>query len=225
MSTPILILGESGSGKSSAMRHLDPSRTLLIQAVRKSLPWKLADHPGWARWDDEKKTGNIFVSDNAEMIATLMKGTKKKVIVIDDYQYILSNELLRRWQDKGFDKFSQVGYNGLNLFHIAASLPDDVHVYFMAHTMIDEDGITKVKTPGKLMSTYTVEGLFSMVLRAVIRDGQHFLATKNSGSDTVKSPVGMFSEELIPNDLALVEKAVVEFGWGGEVPSSLVVAK
>lgn len=195
------------------MRNLDPAKTLLIQAVRKSLPWKTTPESGWVRWDEEKKKGNIFVSDNADTIIALMKGTKKKIIVIDDYQYILSNELLRRWKDRGFDKFSEVGYNGLNLFHVAMSLPDDVHVYFMAHTMIDEDGTVKVKTPGKLMSTYTVEGLFSLVLRAINRDGNYYFATVNSGSDTVKAPQGMFKEELIPNDLMLVEQAVVEFGW------------
>lgn len=213
MSTPILILGESGHGKSSAMRNLDPSKTLLIQAVKKSLPWKMGPDSGWQRWDDATKKGNIFVEDNADRIIALMKGTKKKVIVIDDYQYILSNELLRRWKEKGYDKFSEVGYNGLNLIHVAMSLPDDVHVYFLAHTMIDDDGVVKIKTPGKLMATYSVEGLFSLVLRALVRDGSYFFATVNSGSDTVKSPAGMFKEELIPNDLVLVEEAVKEFGW------------
>lgn len=212
MSTPVLILGESGSGKSSALRNLDPSKSLLIQAIKKALPWKAADHPGWQRYE-EGKGGNIFVQDNADAIIQLMKGTKKKKIIIDDYQYILSNELLRRWKDKGYDKFSEVGYNGINLVHTAMSLPDDVHVYFMAHTMIDDDGTVKVKTPGKLMSTYSVEGMFSLVLRAIIRDGKYYFATINSGSDTVKAPMGMFEEELIDNDLALVDKAIVEYGW------------
>ena len=213
MSTPILILGESGSGKSSAMRNMDPSQTLLIQAVRKALPWANPAAQGWSRWDPEKKTGNIFVSDDANFIINLMKGTKKKKIVIDDYQYILSNELLRKWNIKGFDKFSEVGYNGLNLFWGAMGLADDVHIYFMAHTMTGDDGITKIKTPGKLMETYTVEGLFSMVLRAVIRDGKHYFATVNSGGDTVKTPIGMFKDELIENDLVLVDQAVTEYGW------------
>lgn len=213
MSTPVLILGESGSGKSSAMRNLDPSKTLLVQAVRKSLPWKTDATSGWQRWDDQAKKGNIFVEDQADKVIALMKGTKKKIIVIDDYQYILSNELLRRWQQKGYDKFSEVGYNGLNIFHVAMSLPNDVHIYFMAHTMTGDDGVTKIKTPGKMMETYTVEGLFSMVLRAVVKDGVHLFATKNSGSDTVKAPMGMFAEDFVENDLVLVDKAITEFGW------------
>lgn len=213
MSTPVLLLGESGSGKSSSLRNLDPAKTLLIQAIKKALPWKQTPDSPWQRWDDEKKKGNIFVQDNADSIIALMKGTKKKIIVVDDYQYILSNELLRRWKDKGYDKFSEVGYNGINLIHTAMSLPEDVHVYFMAHTMVADDGTVKVKTPGKLMETYSVEGMFSLVLRAMIRDGHYYFATVNSGSDTVKAPKGMFQDELIDNDLAIVDKAIVEYGW------------
>lgn len=211
MSVPVLILGESGSGKSSAMRNMDPTQTLLIQVQKKPLPWRNDATSKWQRWDG--KSGNIFVTDKADEIIALMRGTKKKKIVIDDYQYILSNELLRKWNIKGFDKFSEVGYNGLNIFHIAAGLPDDVRVYFMAHTMTGDDGVTKIKTPGKLMETYTVEGLFALVLRAVIRDGEHYFATVNSGADTVKAPKEMFKEELIPNDIMLVDQAITDYGW------------
>lgn len=210
MSTPVLILGESGTGKSISMRNLDPKNTLLIQAVKKPLPFKTSE---WARWDGEKKQGNIFVTDHPDEIVGLMKGTKRKVIVLDDFQYVLSNELLRRWRDKGYDKFSEVGFNGWNIFTVASSLPDDVHVYVLAHTMMDEDGIIKVKTPGKLLSTYSIEGLFSIVLRTAIRDGKYYFATVNSGNDTVKSPPGMFAEELVENDLSLVDQAITNFGW------------
>lgn len=210
MSTPVLILAESGLGKTYSLRNMDPANTLLVQAVSKKLPFKA---PGWSIWSAENKTGNIFVTDNADEIIALMRGTKRKKIVIDDYQYILSNELLRKWREKGYDKFSEVGFNGLNIFHTASKLPDDVHIYFLAHTMLGEDGVTKCKTPGKMMETYTVEGLFSLVLRVVERDGKHFFSTVGSGVDTVKSPPGMFPEELIDNDLAVVDKAITDFGW------------
>jgi hypothetical protein len=99
------------------------------------------------------------------------------------------------------------------MISVASTLPSDVQIYFMAHTETGDDGITRLKTPGKLMSSYVVEGLFSMVLRATIRDGKHYFSTVNSGSDTVKAPVGMFDEELIDNDLAEVSKAIIDFGW------------
>jgi hypothetical protein len=210
MSTPVLILGESGTGKSISLRNMDPSQTLLIQAIKKPLPFKLGE--GWKRYE-EGKGGNIFVTDKPDEIIALMKGTKKKKIVLDDFQYTLSNELMRRWREKSYDKFSEIGFNGWNIFTVASTLPDDVHVFVLAHTMSDEDGIIKIKTPGKLLSTYSIEGMFSVVLRTAVRDGSYFFATKNSGNDTVKSPPGMFAEELIENDLAEVDKAISAFGW------------
>lgn len=223
MSTPILILGESGAGKSTALRNLDPEKTLLIQAIKKPLPFKA---PGWGYFDPKTKTGNVFATDHVSTIIQLMQGTKRKIIVLDDYQYILANELMRRWQETGYGKFSQIGFNGWNLINVASQLPPDVRVYFMAHTMMGEDGITKIKTPGKLLETYTVEGMFSLVMRCIIRDGDFYLTTRNSGSDTVKTPIGMFKDELIPNDLVLVDNAIRDYGWFGDYEGgSAVVAK
>lgn len=210
MSTPVLILGESGTGKSTSFRNLDPANTLLIQAIKKPLPFKAT---GWGYFNPENKTGNIFATDHVSSIIELMQKTKRKIILIDDYQYILANELMRRFRETGFGKFSEIGFNGWNLINIAASLPEDVHVYITAHTMTGDDGLTKIKTPGKLLETYSIEGMFSVVLRTAVRDGEHFFSTRNSGNDTVKSPMGMFEDELIPNDLAVVDKAIREFGW------------
>lgn len=210
MSTPILILGESGTGKSTSYRNMDPKNTLLIQAIKKPLPFK---KEGWGEWSESNPTGNIFTTDHVATIIELMQKTKRKIIIIDDYQYILANELMRRFRETGYGKFSEIGYNGWNLINVAAKLAPDVRVYFLAHTMIGDDGITKIKTPGKLLETYTVEGMFSIVLRTAIRDGDFFFSTRNSGSDTVKTPIDMFKDELIPNDLALVDQAIKDYGW------------
>lgn len=209
MSTPILILGESGTGKSDSMRSLDASKCLLIQPVAKPMPFK---SPGWGLFNAETKSGNIFVTDKSADIIQLMQGTKKPIVIIDDFQYILSNELMRRYRETGYSKFSETGYNGWNIFTTASAIPDK-HVYIMSHTMTGDDGVTKIKTPGKLLETYTVEGLCSMVLRTFVKDGEYFFSTKNSGNDTVKSPRGMFESELIPNDLKFVDDAVSAFGW------------
>ena len=213
MSTPGLILGESGTGKSYSLRNLDPTKTLLIQAIAKPVPWAKAKDAGWKVFDPATKTGNIFVTDKAGEILALMQGTKRKIIVVDDFQYVLANELMRRYRETGYGKFSEVGYNGWNLVTTASTLPSDVHIYFLAHTMTGDDGVTRLKTPGKLLDTYSVEGMFSLVLRTAVRDGEYFFATKNSGSDTVKAPVGMFADEMIPNDLEFVDKSITEFGW------------
>lgn len=203
-----MILGESGTGKSYALRNLDPAKTLLVQVIDKQLPFK----PKWEKFDAEKKTGNVFTTDKSTDIIALMQGTKKPIVVIDDFQYILSNELMRRYRETGYGKFSETGYNGWNILTQASQIPDK-HIYVLAHTMMGEDGVTKIKTPGKLLETYSVEGMCSMVLRTFVNDGEYSFSTKNSGSDTVKAPPGMFDSDLIPNDLALVDKAVTEFGW------------
>ena len=208
MSTPIMILGESGTGKSYSLRNLDPAKTLLIQVIDKQLPFKAS----WQKFNAETKSGNIFVTDKSSEIITLMQGTKKPIVVIDDFQYILSNELMRRYRETGYSKFSETGYNGWNIFTTASSIPDK-HIYIMAHTMTGEDGITKIKTPGKLLETYSVEGMCSMVLRTFVNDGEYMFSTTNSGNDTVKSPPGMFGSDTIPNDLKFVDDAVTAFGW------------
>lgn len=214
MSTPIMILGESGTGKTDSLRNVPADQCLLIQAVAKSLPFK---SPGWSIFDPELKTGNIFVTDSSAKIIALMQGTKKPMVVLDDFQYVLANSLMRRYQETGYGKFSETGYNGWNIFMTASQIANK-RIYLLAHTMTGEDGITKIKTPGKLLENYSMEGLCSMVLRTYVKAGEketekYFFSTKNSGTDTVKSPRGMFETDPIPNDLKYVDDCVVKFGW------------
>jgi adenosyl cobinamide kinase/adenosyl cobinamide phosphate guanylyltransferase len=208
MSTPILILGESGSGKSASLRNMKASETLLIQSIAKPLPFRDKE---WAIFNKETKKGNIFVTDKATDVLMLMNNTKRKVIVIDDFQYILANELMRRYQERGYDKFSEIGYNGWNIISTAAALASDVRVYVLGHSHMDENGKIKIKTPGKLLDTHSVEGMFSIVLRSVVRDNEYLFSTRNNGSDTVKTPIGLFDDEIIPNDLALVDAKICKY--------------
>ena len=208
MSTPILVLAESGQGKTASLRNLDPAQTLLIQAIAKPLPFKNAN---WQIFDPVAKKGNIFVTDKATDILQLMNNTKRKIIVIDDFQYILANELMRRYTERGYDKFSEIGYNGWHIVSTAAALPSDVRVYILGHSHMDENGKIKIKTPGKLLDTHSVEGMFSIVLRAVVRDGEFLFTTRNNGSDTVKTPMGMFEDEVIPNDLKMVDDKICKY--------------
>ncbi len=208
MSTPCLILGESGNGKSTALRNLDPAKTLLIQSIAKPLPFKNKD---WKVFDPATKAGNIFITDRAQDILMLMQNTKRKIIVIDDFQYVLANELMRRYTERGYDKFSEIGYNGWHICSTAASLASDVRVYILGHTATDENGKIKIKTPGKLLDTHSVEGMFTIVMRSIVSDGQFYFTTRNNGSDTVKTPMNMFKEELIDNDLNEVDKAICEY--------------
>lgn len=210
MSITTMILGESGTGKSASMRNLDPEHTLLIQAVRKPLPFKA---PAWTRFDKEANPrGNIFVTDNHAEIIKLITKTRRKVIVLDDFQYVLANEFMRRTDETGFTKFTEIGRHAWEILNAAANLPDDVRVYLLSHTETTDAGKTKIKTIGRMLDEkITLEGLVTICLRTVVRDGHYFFSTRNNGSDTVKSPMGLFEDDLIENDLAAVDAAIFNY--------------
>jgi len=209
MSTAIMILGESGTGKSTSLRNLDPKQTMLIQVVRKPLPFRAKE---WGYWNGEtNKTGNVFVTDHCETIIRYMRKTSKKVIIIDDFQYMLANEYMRRTAERGYEKFTDIGKNAWEVITAASDLAPDVRVYILAHTETN-DGKTKMKTIGKMLDEkITPEGLFTIVLKTAVMDGNYKFITRNSGSDTVKSPMGLFDEEKIDNDLAVIDAAICEY--------------
>lgn len=209
MSTLSLILGESGSGKTASLRNLDPANTFLIQSIKKPLSFK---SKGWGELSNENKAGNIKVSDDTTAILCLARRTKRKIIVVDDFQYILSNQFMRRSGETGFQKFTDIGVSAWNLFGELAKLPNDVRVYMLAHTQTDDMGHVKIKTIGKMLDEkITLEGMVTICLRTVVEGGEHYFATKNSGSDTVKAPISMFEDDRIENDLALVDAAICDY--------------
>jgi len=206
MSISAMILGESGTGKSTSMRNLAPSETLLIQTVKKPLPFRSKE------WKPVAEGGNVLVTDDSQRIMAAMQKTRRKVIVIDDFQYMIANEFMRRTSERGYDKFTEMALHAWQVAKMASELPDDVRVYIMSHTDTKDDGTIKAKTIGKLLDEkITLEGLFSIVLRTGKNDGGYFFRTKNNGSDTVKTPIGLFESESIDNDLANVDKAICEY--------------
>lgn len=209
MSIATIILGESGTGKSAAMRNLDPEKTLLIQSVRKTLPFR---GRAWSALSKENPTGCVFVSDSSETIIKAMARTKRKVIVIDDFQYVLANEFMRRSDEKGFEKFTEIGRHAWDILTAATKLPDDVRVYILSHIQTDETGRSRIKTIGKLLDEkITIEGMVTIVLRTVVDGDNYQFATRNSGNDTTKSPMGMFDSDRIPNDISAVDDAITNY--------------
>ena len=201
-----MVLGESGTGKTTSLRNLDPAHTLLIQSISKPLPVKST---GWKPASKANPNGSIFVSDQSRVICDAMRRTTKDVIVIDDWQYILANEFMRRSEEKGFDKFTDIGRHAWDILEAANKLAHDKRVYILAHTQSDDSGRIKVKTIGKLLDEkITPEGMFTIVLRTAVINSQHLFSTQNNGSDTVKSPMGMFDADHIDNDLAAVDAAI-----------------
>lgn len=214
MSTATMIIGESGTGKSTSLRNLKPEQTLLIQAVRKPLPFRSKD---WKPATKENPSGSIFVTDNSEKIVEAMRRTSKEVIVLDDFQYVMANEFMRRVTDNetgnsAFAKYNEIARHAWDVLTAATALADNKRVYLLSHTSTDEFGKTKIKTIGKLLDEKIVmEGLVTIVLRTAVINDQYLFRTRNNGNDTVKSPIGLFEDETIPNDLAAVDAAICEF--------------
>ena len=151
MAIVTFILGHSGSGKSYSLRNLNPEQTALINVIGKPLPFR------------GKFKG--MTSDNSEHICRTLPKIKSPVIVIDDFQYIMANEFMRRSHEKGYDKFNDIGRNAWDILNVATSLPADKRVYILSHTQENESGRTSIKTIGKMLDgKITPEGMFADAL-------------------------------------------------------------
>jgi len=216
MATQTIIIGESGSGKTSSLRNLNPLDCLLIQAERKQLPFK--NGKTWKVFGaDTKDKCAVMVSDNGQSIVKAMKKTDRKIIIVDDFQYVMANEFMRRVTESDvgnsvFQKYNEIAFNAWSILKAANELPDDVRVYILTHSQTDDFGTTKIKTLGKLLDDKIVlEGMVPIVLKTEIVERRNVFRTVNSGRDTVKTPMGMFNDEYIDNDLKIVDNAILQY--------------
>lgn len=209
MSIATLILGNSGTGKSTSLRNLDPAKTLLIQCIKKPLPFRAE---GWKVRLTDKSEGNILQTSDPVKIERIMRNSTREIIVIDDYQSVMVNELMNRSSEKGYDKFTDIGKNAWNIFNAAGDLAEHRRVYILAHTQTDDFGQVRMKTVGKLVDQHIVpEGFFTIVLRTEVINGNYKFSTQTNGQDCCKSPIGMFPELHEENDLMAVDNAIVDF--------------
>lgn len=215
MGLPVLILGESGTGKSASMRNFKKGDVAVINVAGKPLPFKT-------------KLDSV-ATDNYNDIKRHFKDlAKNKVtrIVVDDAQYLMANEFMRRATERGYDKFTEIAQNFWSLVNAVKDLPNDVVVYFLAHIERDQNGNEKIKTIGKLLDEkITVEGMFTIVLKTNVTDGQYSFLTQNSGHDTVKSPIGMFPSYAIDNDLKYVDEKIRNYYELGEFLTDAEIAE
>lgn len=209
MGTATLILGESGTGKSTSLRNLDPTRTLLIQCINKPLPFSSRD---WKLRTKDNPNGNIYRTDKTDSIVNVLSKAPHEIIVIDDYQAVMVNELMSKCNERGYDKFTSIGKNAWDVFNAAGAGSDNRRVYILAHTQTDDFGSVRMKTVGKLVdSTLVPEGYFTIVLRTHVANGSYSFSTQSNGSDCCKSPMGMFDSLLIENDLAIIDETICHY--------------
>jgi len=205
------ILGRSGTGKSYSLRNFDPSEVEVINVQGKILPFK-----GAGKF-------NLINTDDADEIVDAIKAAAKKYkkIVVDDFQYVMANEFMRRSAEKGYDKFTEIGRHAWDIANVVRELPNDVIVYVMCHTDTDQEGFERLKTIGKLLDDKIVlEGMSTIVLKTSVSDGKYYFLTQNNGKDTTKSPAGMFPTYAIENDLKYVDDKIRNYYEIGDFKSN-----
>lgn len=181
------------------MRNFGKDEIALVNVAGKPLPFK-------GKFDE------TINSDSYRTIKKFIKESYANTIVIDDCQYLMANEFMRRGLERGYDKFTEIAVNFWELVQAIKDLPDEKIVIFMSHTERDANGNEKIKTIGKLLDEkITVEGMFTIVLKTIVKDGQYSFQTQNSGHDTVKSPIGLFETNEIDNDLKAVVNAITNY--------------
>lgn len=199
MANKILIMGESGTGKSTSMRNFSSDEVAIVNPVGKPLPFR----------GKFTKLDGVTEARKITQFMQNMVDEGKKIIVVDDFQYILSVPYMNRINESGWDKWNDFGDNYFKIIDFIGTLPEDVNVYFLTHTETLENGVTTIKLIGKLLrEKITIEGLFTIVLQTHVNEGNYYFLTQNSGKNTVKSPMGMFEAYSIENDLKYVDDKI-----------------
>lgn len=198
MGIPVLILGASGSGKSTSLRNFEPGEVGVFNVASKPLPFR--------------KKLKLVNGNNYELIKQTLTKNNLKTYVVDDAQYLMAFEQLGRAKEKGFDKYTDIGLHFTDLVqHVVLGTSPDTLVYFLQHVEVTDDGRTKAKTVGKLIDNWlTLEGMFSIVLLAETDGKEHWFTTQSNGFTTAKSPMDMFPVR-IDNDLKAVDTAIREY--------------
>lgn len=205
MGIGVLIIGKSGSGKSTSLRNFKANEVGIINVISKPLPFK-----------NENKI-KIINTDNYTDIKTIIEGSKTPSIVIDDAGYLITNQFMRKHSNTGggnavFSLYNDIADSFWNLTEQIKKLPDNKVVYIIMHEDKNDFGDIKPKTIGKLIDDKVcLEGLFSIVLRAKKVDKNYYFFTQATDGDVAKSPIGMFNDLYIDNDLKLVDSKIREF--------------
>lgn len=211
-----LILGESGAGKSSSLRNLNPEETVIINILDKPLPFR-GYKKHYKPITKDNPDGNYFATDDYSLIIRLIRSVNEsrpevKVLIIDDFQYVLANEFMRRVAEKGFDRFNDIAQHAWMILTELTKTREDLYCFVLSHSDVDVNGKVKCKTIGKLLEDkITIEGMFTIILHALVIDSEFKFLTQNDSIHVAKSPIEMFQNKFIDNDLTLVLQAIKDY--------------
>lgn len=205
MGIPVLIIGKSGSGKSTSLRNFGEKELALINVISKPLPFR-------------KKFESTINTDDYLTIMKKIYSTEKKSIVIDDSGYLITNQFMNNHSKVGggnavFNLYNDLGDKYWSLIEFVKNkLPEDKIVYFNMHEEKNDFGDIRPKTIGKLLDDKVcIEGMFTIVLRCMNDNNKHYFTTQSNGQDVAKTPLGMFEDNEIDNDLKLVDTTIREY--------------
>lgn len=227
MAKVALILGESGGGKTASARTLPPKYTAIIQPEPKELPWE-GSEAQYKRFSRKTGKGNWFITDKTSGIAKNLQYISEqrpeiKFIVIDDNQYVSLFTFINRISEKSFDKFNDIAVNMVELVRFCKTLRNDLQIFILQHVeageTVEGEKVIQAKTMGKFVKEkVTYEGLFTTVLLADKEEDEHgeleYFFWTRKGNSTVKTPMGMFPDKKIPNDLLAVGRRIHEYYTG-----------
>ena len=204
MAVPVLIIGKSGSGKSTSLRNCVNDNWNLIRVLNKPLPFK-GKINGWS-------------TDDYQTVMKCLIGSKARSIVIDDAGYLITNMFMNGHSSRGkgdqiFTFYNEIGDHFWNLIQfISQRVPADKIVYIMMHEETNDFGDIKPKTIGKMLDEKVcLEGMVTICLRCIIEGNKHLFVTQSANGAVSKSPMGMFEELTIDNDLAYVDQKIREY--------------
>ena len=205
-----MIIGTSGSGKTTSLEKLDPKQTFYIDADGKGLSWK-----GW-RKQYNKENKNYFQCDAPEQIFSLMqtideKQKQIKFLVIDTLNGCMVADEMRRSKEKAYDKWVDLAQSVYNIVDYSNKMRDDLTVILIGHTQTSDDGFTCMLTNGRKLNKICLESKMTTVLLSRINDNGEYVFETRAKNSTAKTPRGAFDDDEIPNDITLVIDALKDF--------------
>lgn len=215
MAKVIGIIGESGAGKTTSMRNLNPKETMYLDCDKKGLSWK-----GWrTQYNTDNK--NYVSTDQHQIVMSMLQRVNDedsfkhiKTVIVDTLNGLMVADEMRRMQEKSYDKWQDLAQSVYYLLDYALTMRDDLTIIFVCHSQTDHDEngylFTKIKTSGRKLDKICLESKMTTVLLADVKDGKHIFHTKADRS-TCKTPLGAFDQEEIENDITKVIKALEEF--------------